>query len=187
MPPHKKRRQILIAAATANAAGASTGFLAHALGLDPEVSAMIGTFVGGIVAEGLLQVVAAESSVEDLEVEGPEEADADAGEGAARARSARGTEDSGKAEHAEAPDNTEGAERGVRRALHAEHQGYARRTRRRTAAAANVDQAAPARTAAAEPQHARHRHLHRGAQRFVTRVHGRTLRSATQEGRHGAS
>ncbi|OEJ21675.1 hypothetical protein AS594_39920 [Streptomyces agglomeratus] len=180
-----KRCRILVAAATANAAGAGTGFLAHALGLDPEVSAMIGTFVGGTVGEGLLQVVAAESSAEDVEVEGLEEADAT--EGAARACSAYGNEDSGEAEHAEAKGSTEGAERGVRRARHAGHQGYARCTRRRTAAAANVDQVGPARTAAAEPQHARHRHLHRSAQRFVTRVHGRTLRSAMQEGRHGAS
>ncbi|WP_331762012.1 hypothetical protein [Streptomyces sp. NBC_01546] len=169
--PPKKRRRAVMAAAVANATGAAAGFTAHALGVDPDTSMTIGTIVAGAVGDVLLQYVA---NSDDPAVE------------PARTDEPASIEPAEAVEPVEAGNALEAASE-IRPHEHRRgHRGYAR-CARPTAAPVVVVQPAPSRPPAGMPRHAGHRHLHRGAQRFVRRVHGRDAGSQEVKGRRGAS
>ncbi|MFB6772810.1 hypothetical protein [Streptomyces sp. NPDC056337] len=139
----KKRRRVAVAALTANAVGAGAGLVTQALISDPATSVVVGTVVSGTVGDILLQVVRARDADPVL----------DAGVGRERA-----------GELGRHEERVRGADhRHDGRPL----QGYARCTRpsRRELGSA-VPRQVP-RAGADVPQHPRHRHLHRAAQRRV--------------------
>ncbi|MFE2553625.1 hypothetical protein ACFXGI_34595 [Streptomyces sp. NPDC059355] len=157
----KKRRRAVMAAAAAKATGTAAGFTAHALGADPETSMTIGAVVAGAVGDVLLQYVA---NADDPAVE--------------PARPPLEPAEAGNASEATA---------GIRPREHRRgHRGYARCVQRH-GTPVTMAQPAPSPRPAAEPRHAGHRHLHRGAQRFVRRLHERDAGLQEVEGRRGAS
>lgn len=158
----KKRWRLALAAASANGAGAVAGFGTQALISDPVVSTMVGTFVGGTTAELLLQVVRADGRPSS-----------DAG----RLHEADSGHDR---EHATARRcERDGPHRPAERRTPA---GYARCTRSR-----HSDSHRLAGRPAVTPRHLRHRHLLRGAQRFVRRVRRRDAALRHPGDRRGAS
>lgn len=139
----KKRRRFAVAALTANAMGAGAGLTTQALISDPATSVLVGTVVSGTVGDIMLQVARARGDKPAL----------DAGAGRGRA------------------DELGRHEEHVRGAGHRHRtlppRGYARCTRSARRDGAPVAPRQPSRTGADAPQHPRHRHLHRAAQRRV--------------------
>ncbi|MGV9528817.1 hypothetical protein ACWDRM_16440 [Streptomyces cellulosae] len=150
MSPFKERRQrrrFAVAALTANAMGAGAGLVTQALISDPATSVVVGTVVSGTVGDILLQVARARGGEPVLKAGVGREFADEVGRYEERVRGA-----------------------GHRHAVRPPH-GYARCTRptRRELGPA-VPRQIP-RTDAAVPQHPRHRHLHRAAQRRVQAKH----------------
>lgn len=146
MSPHQERKKrwfFGIAAFTANGMGAGAGLATQALISDPMTSVLVGTVVSGTVGDILLQVGRARVS---RPVSG------------ARSGGHERTEEIGR-------DGRRGREAGRR------HTGRLRQVHARcTQLTSREEQTAvprPPRTGTEVPQHHRHRHLHRAAQRRV--------------------
>ncbi|MFE5538355.1 hypothetical protein [Streptomyces sp. NPDC056492] len=151
-PRSPRRRRLAIAAAVANGAGTAAGTTAHFMGCDPDTSVSVGVLVSATVGDLLKQWASAET-------EDPTD-----------------TSGTDTPEHTpEAPGTTGSPVPGIGRAR---RPGRAERRHARCAhppaPAGTVPAALPLpRAAPAAPRHAGHRHLHRGAQKFVRRAHDR--------------
>lgn len=66
----KKRRRLVVAAFTANGAGAVVGLAVHAAVADPVTSVLVGTIVSGTVGDVLLQFMGAPNDLQELDRSG---------------------------------------------------------------------------------------------------------------------
>ncbi|MEU8851924.1 hypothetical protein AB0C70_38155 [Streptomyces sp. NPDC048564] len=164
-PAPRKRRRLILAALTANGAGAAVGAATQVAIGDPAISALVGGFVGGTVGDFLLQVARSRNEVPPDEVR-------------TAAYGGRRGED-GPASHRELA-NRHG------------RVGGARPTSVRCTRSHRQDGVLGAPQGlqlpqAVTPRHLRHRQLHRGAQRFARRARERHAVRQQHGGTHGAS
>ncbi|MFK0131895.1 hypothetical protein ACIQRZ_16230 [Streptomyces rubiginosohelvolus] len=161
-PERTTKRRYAAAAVMANSIGAAAGFITQTLFSDPTTSVLVGTVVSGTVGDVLLQVTRQRHT--------PVQLDAEQHRPAHLGRPAhRGT--------------------GVRRGTGGRHQINARTgyTRCPDLTGQHQPMATPRpfpRQTADTPQHPRHRHLHRAAQR---RLEAKRTAHAQNRSGHGAA
>ncbi|MDR6980066.1 hypothetical protein J2X68_006804 [Streptomyces sp. 3330] len=182
-PNRAHRKRLRRAILTANGAGAVSGAITQAICSDPTIALLVGTFVSGTVADGLLQVAVAHDE-RDTDVDGEAELADDHG---APGREAEGeVRDDGRLDleldgrNADGRDGdahelrTRDAAHGHRRHRGTAGHGYARCAEGEEHQPGARQPYTPARRQPeTAPQNPRHRHLHRGGQRFVRRLQKR--------------
>ncbi|MFF3647435.1 hypothetical protein ACFYXV_02155 [Streptomyces sp. NPDC002181] len=174
-PRSPRRRRLAIAAAVANGAGTAAGTTAHFMGCDPDTSVSVGVLVSATVGDLLKQWASAEAE-DPADTSGTDTPEHTPESGPHRPAGGAGRD-------ATTPSGTRSAAPGatgspVPAIGQARRPGRAGRRHARCAhppaPAGTVPAALPLpRAAPAAPRHAGHRHLHRGAQKFVRRAHGR--------------
>ncbi|MFI6006983.1 hypothetical protein ACIA98_42815 [Streptomyces sp. NPDC051366] len=174
-PRSPRRRRLAIAAAVANGAGTAAGTTAHFMGCDPDTSVSVGVLVSATVGDVLKQWASAETD------DPTDPSETDTTEHTAEPQPRNPAE---LAEHdVSTPPDPQTAVLGMTRspvpgARQAHRPGHADRRHTRCvhppapSGAVRTELPLP-RATPARPQHARHRHLHRSAQKFVRRAHGR--------------
>ncbi|MBQ0855698.1 hypothetical protein J8N05_46935 (plasmid) [Streptomyces sp. BH-SS-21] len=178
-----RRRRLSLAIVTANGAGATSGVITQAVCSDPTIAVLVGTFVSGVVADGLLQVVGARNERDTYDDEHVAELDDGYGD-LDREVVGQGRDEGQHGDgHVDARDDDVrelGAGHvglGHRRHRGAAGHGYARCTEDEghQHSARQLHVPARRRSQVTVPQNLRHRHLHRWGQRFVRRFHERTV------------
>ncbi|MFF3208324.1 hypothetical protein [Streptomyces sp. NPDC002962] len=186
-PNRAHRKRLRRAILTANGAGAVSGAITQAICSDPTIALLVGTFVSGTVADGLLQVAVAHDEPDtdtDVDVDG--EAEVADVHGALGRETERDVRDGGQLD-LELDDRDADGRDGDARELragdaahgHRRHRGAAGNGYARCAEGEGHQPGArqpyiPARRQPeTAPQNPRHRHLHRGGQRFVRRLQER--------------
>ncbi|MER7828046.1 hypothetical protein ABTX85_36435 [Streptomyces sp. NPDC096097] len=172
-PLSPRARRLAIAAAVANSTGAAAGATAHFLGCDPETSVSVGVFVSSSVADVLKQWASADHT------DPIDPAGTDTTELTTEFNEPRNPVELSETGTRTAPDNemveseaTGPAVPGPCR-VHRTDRRYGRCTHPTAPSIAVPSELLPPRATPAGPRHAGHRHLHRGAQKFVRRAHDR--------------
>ncbi|MER5417722.1 hypothetical protein [Streptomyces virginiae] len=176
--PRSRARRLAIAATVANSAGTAAGATAHFLGCDPDTSVSVGVLVSTTVGDVLKQWASAgadnpadptvtDTSDPAAELTEPNDPTELTGPGAQAA-----LDDETAPPETPEPPSVPGPRSAhcVERA----HRRYARCAHPPAPSSAPAAELPLPRAAPAGPRHAGHRHLHRGAQKFVRRAHDRT-------------